>query len=189
MARPLSEKKRKAILDGALQVFAERGIAHAPTLAISRAAGVAEGSLFTYFKSKDELMNALYGELRHDFDLALSDYPYKADVRTRMRLTWDKFIDLGLARPERIKVMAQLRAAGRLLKDAETPGIAIVELMHATHESVAEGELKDAPLEFLVLLLRAQAEATVEFILVHPEEEAECREVGFKMIWKGLTGQ
>ena len=46
-----------------MDLFAERGIGHAPTSAIAAAAGVAEGTLFTYFKTKDELLNELYREL------------------------------------------------------------------------------------------------------------------------------
>src|SRR5208282_1032371 len=63
MAKPKSEDKRNAILSAAAQVFAERGLG-APTAAITKAAGIAEGSLFTYFKTKDELINALYRELK-----------------------------------------------------------------------------------------------------------------------------
>ena len=63
MAKPKSENKRNAILSAATQVFAERGLG-APTAAITGAAWIAEGSLFTYFKTKDELINALYRELR-----------------------------------------------------------------------------------------------------------------------------
>jgi len=40
----------------------------------------------------------------------------------------------------------------------------------------------------MVLLLRAHGEATIEFIVAHPEQEAQCRELGFKLIWRGLTG-
>jgi AcrR family transcriptional regulator len=63
MARPKSEDKRNAILSAATEVFAERGLS-AATSAISSAAGVAEGTLFTYFKTKDELINALYRETK-----------------------------------------------------------------------------------------------------------------------------
>ena len=55
MSRPRSEDNRIAILEAALCVFAERGNLSAPTSAISKAASVAEGTLFTYFKSKDDL--------------------------------------------------------------------------------------------------------------------------------------
>jgi hypothetical protein len=50
MAKPKSEDKRNALLSAAVQVFAERGLG-APTAAIMSAAGIAEGSLFTYFKT------------------------------------------------------------------------------------------------------------------------------------------
>lgn len=54
MSRPKSDGKRKAILEATKRLIAERGVAHTPTSAISKAAGIAEGSLFTYFSSKDE---------------------------------------------------------------------------------------------------------------------------------------
>lgn len=37
-----------------------------PTSAISKAAGVAEGTLFTYFKTKDDLVNALYRAIKFE---------------------------------------------------------------------------------------------------------------------------
>ena len=60
MARPKSDDKRQAIIAAAIQVFAENGLSATPTSAISKAAGVAEGTLFTYFSTKNELINALY---------------------------------------------------------------------------------------------------------------------------------
>jgi hypothetical protein len=38
------------------------------------------------------------------------------------------------------------------------------------------------------LKFRAPAEATVEFIGAHRDLEAESRELGFKLIWRSLTG-
>ena len=78
MARPKSEDKRNAILDAATRLFAERGLTAAPTSEISKQAGVAEGTLFTYFKTKDDLINALYREIKLELaDAMMSDYPRK----------------------------------------------------------------------------------------------------------------
>ena len=80
MAKPKSEDKRNSILSAATQVFAERGLG-APTAAITSAAGIAEGSLFTYFKTKDELINALYCELKLELaDSMMSGFPRKQSV-------------------------------------------------------------------------------------------------------------
>lgn len=189
MARPRSEKKRQAILDAALRVFAEHGITNAPTSAISKEAGVAEGSLFTYFKTKDELMNELYLDLRQELSRHLIDFPHNADARTRLKYIWDRFLDLGAEHPEQLTVLKQLRASGKLYKENETPSFVVVELLKGSREAVSGNELRNSPPEYLVLMFRAQAEIAVEFINAHPEHSAQCRELGFRALWKGFTGK
>ena len=186
MARPKSNDKRRAILDAALKVFAEQGIADAPTSAISRAAGVAEGSLFTYFKTKNDLMNALYLELRMEFSRYMGDFPHGADAHRRLRYIWDKYLELGALYPGRLKVLAQLRASGKLFKENEPPAFAILEVLNATREA-AGAHLSGASPEYMVLMVRALAEATIEYTNVHPESRADCRELGFKILWQGIA--
>jgi AcrR family transcriptional regulator len=188
MSRPKSDGKRKAILEAAKRVISERGVGYAPTSAISKAAGVAEGTLFTYFANKNELLNELYLEMRRDFDRSLTAYPYDADTRTRLRYVWDTFLNLGIEEPSRLTVLRQIRATGRLLKQNEQAGLMVIETLKATREAVDGGDFRNASLEFMVLLLRAHAEATIEFIVAHPELEAQSRELGFNLVWRGLTG-
>src|SRR3954454_20523702 len=52
------EKTRRAILQAALALFAEKGFYQTTTKAISRKARIAEGTLFNYFETKEDL--ALY---------------------------------------------------------------------------------------------------------------------------------
>jgi AcrR family transcriptional regulator len=52
------EKTKHAILAAALKLFAEKGFYNTSTRAISRKAGIAEGTLFNYFETKEDL--ALY---------------------------------------------------------------------------------------------------------------------------------
>jgi AcrR family transcriptional regulator len=189
LSRPRSGDKRKAILDAALRVCAERGMASAPTSAISREAGVAEGSLFTYFATKDALFNELYLELRMEFSRHLDEFPHDQDARARLHYIWEKYLDLGAAHPEQLKVLAQLRASGKLFRENEKPAFALVAVLNATGEAAKGTELEKLPPEYLVLMVRAQAEITVEFINAHPESAAICREMGFRMLWNGLTGQ
>ena len=188
MARPKSENKRKAILEAAMEIFADRGIGNAPTSAISSAAGVAEGTLFTYFKTKDELINELFRELRKELDRELTDYPHTADARTRLRFVWDRYLNLAMTYPKRLQVIRQLRASGKLLKEAEAPNVTITELLRATREAAELGGIPNASSEFLVLMFRAQAEATIEFIGAHRDLETESRGLGFGLVWRGLTG-
>jgi len=49
------EKTRQAILRAALELFASQGFYRTTTKAISRKAGIAEGTLFNYFRTKEDL--------------------------------------------------------------------------------------------------------------------------------------
>src|SRR5260370_41443212 len=109
MAKPKSEDKRNAILSAATQVFAERGLG-APTAAITSAAGIAEGSLFTYFKTKDVLINALYRELKLGLaDSMMSGFPRKQSVRHRLEHLWIVFVQWGVSNPNQQKVLKQIQ--------------------------------------------------------------------------------
>ena len=57
-----SGDKRARILDAAVKVFAGRGFHSATVAEIARAAGVADGTIYLYFKSKDDLLLRLFEE-------------------------------------------------------------------------------------------------------------------------------
>src|SRR5262245_4588512 len=62
MGRPLNSdgrQRRQAILDAALQLFAEKGYFGTSLRDIAAAVGVRESALYNYFRSKEELFNAL----------------------------------------------------------------------------------------------------------------------------------
>src|SRR5437868_5854793 len=52
------ERTKERILQAALQLFREKGIERTTTRQVSKQAGIAEGTLFNYFKTKEDL--ALY---------------------------------------------------------------------------------------------------------------------------------
>lgn len=61
----MSEKnkpKRDIILDAAVKVFAEKGYHSSRTADISNEAGVAYGSLYHYFQSKDDILLSIFRE-------------------------------------------------------------------------------------------------------------------------------
>src|SRR4051812_27342475 len=52
--------KRERILDAAVKVFAREGFYNAKVSQIASAAGVADGTIYLYFKSKDDLLISLF---------------------------------------------------------------------------------------------------------------------------------
>ena len=99
MARPLSDDKRTAILEAAAEVVAALGVS-APTAKIAKAAGVAEGTVFTYFDTKHELLNQLYLEIKTDLrDAMMTGYPSDKSIAHRSRYVWNRYIGWGSSNP------------------------------------------------------------------------------------------
>lgn len=67
---PLSTEraaKRQAILDAAVEIFAQRGFLSARTRQIAEAAGVAEGTIYLYFEGKDDLLLTAFRDKVEEF--------------------------------------------------------------------------------------------------------------------------
>ncbi len=188
MARPKSEDKRNAILSAATEVFAERGLG-AATLAISNAAAVAEGTLFTYFKTKDDLVNELYRQIKLELaDAMMSEFPRRKSVRHRLQHIWDCFVNWGVANPVQRKVLAQLEVSNRLSAESKKAGSApFVEIQTMAQDAIARHILRDLPQEFIGAVMRALAETTMELMASNPEAADRYRQLGFEVLWAGIT--
>lgn len=55
--------KREAIIRASVELFAERGFSDTPTSAIARRAKVAEGTIFHYFRAKQEILDHIIGSI------------------------------------------------------------------------------------------------------------------------------
>src|SRR5260221_13120916 len=166
MARPKSEDKRNAILDAATRIFAEHGLTAAPTSEISRKAGVAEGTLFTYFKTKDDLINALYREIKSELaDAMMSGFPRKKSVRTKLQHVWDGYVNWGVTNPEQRKALAQLQVSGMLSKESFEAGSApLVQMLEIiSHAGWHHKIHADLSLMFITNMLVAVA---VEYLVL-----------------------
>src|SRR3989442_15821280 len=52
--------KRERILEAAVKIFADKGFYNAKVSQIARVAGVADGTIYLYFKSKDDLLISIF---------------------------------------------------------------------------------------------------------------------------------
>ena len=164
MARPLSEEKRSAILGAATAVVAALGVS-APTAKIAKDAGVAEGTLFTYFPSKDELLNRLYLELKMDLrDAMMTGYPAGKRLIDRSRHVWDRYIGWGSAHPLKRRAVRQLAVSDRITEECKKLlGDAFGEFNDMMRECAAGGAMRHQPPSFVSAILSAIADTTMDF--------------------------
>ncbi|WP_044561641.1 TetR/AcrR family transcriptional regulator [Azospirillum sp. B4] len=188
MARPKSEEKRDAILAAATRIIAEAGLG-APTARIASLAGVAEGTLFTYFATKDDLVNQLYLALKTDLRRALmADYPADAPLAGRVRHIWDRYVDWGVRHPAGRRAMAQLLVSDRLTPETRAQGSeGFARIDGVVREGVDLGLMREQPADFVAAILTALAETTMDFIIRQPDAADRYRDAGFTALWNAIS--
>src|SRR3984885_15198727 len=100
MPRPRSDEKRSSILQAATRVIVMQGLS-APTMVIAKEAGVANGSLFTYFATKTDLFNQLFLELKMEMASGAMSLPVDAEVREQFFHLWKKWMNWAISNPEK----------------------------------------------------------------------------------------
>src|ERR1700742_1121599 len=104
MARPRSDDKRNAIMAAAVRVVASQGLS-AATATIAKEAGVSNGSLFTYFETKSDLLNQLYLEIKAEAaEAAMNGVSDTADIRKRALQSWTSSLAWSTTYPAKRRV-------------------------------------------------------------------------------------
>ncbi len=188
MARPRSIDKRDAILNAAIAVLAELG-ERAPTSKIAKQAGVAEGTLFTYFSSKEELLNQLYLSLKAELrQVMMLHYPESNDLKTQMHHVWQAYIAWGVAAPEKRKVMAQLSTSEQITAQSKQIGMqSFCDMTTLLQTQITLGLLRDYPPLFIGSMLGALADLTMNFMVQEPAHADRYRESGFNAFWHAVA--
>ena len=66
MPRPRNDDKRRKILAAAVKVFAREGYFAARVSDVARRAGVADGTIYLYFKGKDDILVSLFDQVMRE---------------------------------------------------------------------------------------------------------------------------
>lgn len=189
MARPRSGDKQAAILNAAAMAIAEEGLG-ASTAKIAKRAGVAEGTLFTYFATKDELLNQVFLEFKREvYRHIAAGFPVTASAKVQTQHFWNCYLDWGLANPQKRRAGAQLAVSDKITpqirEEAEQSSAGCYDVLEAR---LASGALKDSSPTFVIAILSALAEASMDFMVRHPEQADHFRNAGFDAFWRA-TGK
>ncbi len=185
MPRPKSADKRTAILDAATRIIVVQGLG-APTAGIAKEAGVANGSLFTYFETKADLFNQLYLELKREIaSMAMKDVPEGSELRNQFFHIWQNWTAWAVTSPEKRRALTQLSVSDEITPETRAAGhkmmAGIAELLGQIR---AKGPMRKVPMSFVAGIMNSVAEATMDFMAQDPAGAKKHCKVGFEALWR-----
>ena len=154
---------RERLTRAAIAIVAREGMAAATTAAIAAEAGVAEGTLYRHFESKDDLLIAAYRQMKNDvFVLAAEGVDVAAPPPERLKRTWkaiylayradrdafafgNRFMESALAEREGGEAA---RSIGKIVVDLRRAGIASGDFKNLPADLL--GNLFLAPISYLL---------------------------------------
>ena len=122
---PGSGDKRERILAAAERIFARHGFYAAKVADVAKEAGVADGTIYLYFKNKDDLLISLFEhrmtQVNATLRTAITDLPpldqLRAFIRTYLKLVADE--------PGAAEVLTiELRQSSKFMKEYDNPAFA-----------------------------------------------------------------
>jgi TetR/AcrR family fatty acid metabolism transcriptional regulator len=132
--------KREAILRAATSVFAEKGYFNSKVADIAKAAGVADGTVYLYFKNKDDVLHSIFDRAMAEFisegrrELALIEKP-EDKLKRIAELHLER---LGADRDMAIVFQVELRGSIKFMQEFSAAGFA--EYLDVIRETIDAGQ-------------------------------------------------
>ena len=182
-------EKKTDILNAALKLFVENGFHGTPTSKIAHEAGVANGTLFYYFKTKDDLIVSLF-----------------IDIKTRMGVCMYGAINEWMGYEETLKTVYTETLNWALANKTEfnfiqqfhtSPFTALVtnkEIANQTQhhldllaKGIKKKQLKDLPVELVFTLITSHTFGVYQYVTTSNLSAAKTKKIineSFELIWK-----
>ena len=137
--RPAGDK-REAILRAAIRVFANNGYFNSKVADIARAAGVADGTVYLYFKSKEEILHSIFDRKMED---AIAEGRKQidgvSDPREKLRRIANLHLErLGADRDLAVVFQVELRGSTKFMEEFSAAGFA--EYLGLIRSTIEEGQ-------------------------------------------------
>lgn len=193
----MKEDKSLRILDAAIRVFARKGFYNSTIADVAKAAEVAEGTIYLYFKNKDDLLISIF---EHSMDLFIQEVSHELEGVEDPKEKIKKFLSLHLKlvqkNPELAQVLQiELRQSSKFMKEYE--GGKFSEYLNLVRSILEEGQEKGVfrkDLEPRILrraIFGAVDELALEWLLMAKKKyslEACAEQVGDLFI-RGISNQ
>jgi TetR/AcrR family fatty acid metabolism transcriptional regulator len=150
--------KPQAIIDAAVRVFARNGYYNSRVSDIAREAGIASGTIYLYFRTKDEILVTLFREKMAEWVArARADISAEADAVAKLRRLVRLHFGVLEDNPELAEVVqVELRQGHKFFRGAPADEVsAYFELIRSIlDEGVAAGQVRgDVPVKLATKML------------------------------------
>lgn len=184
--------KREAIINAALKLFVENGFHGTATGKIAQEAGVANGTLFQYFKTKDELVIGLYMQFKEEmFEFVSKHIANKKDIKESIKSNISSSLFWALDNPTKFHFIQQFHTSPYIGQvEQEVLNKQIEPHLTLIQNGIQMGVLKSMPADLIYTLISNQVFGVYQYITTKTLSKSKKQgliEKTVEMLWAMLT--
>lgn len=173
----------------AKKLFAENGFYGTATARIAKDAGVSNGILFHYFPTKDDLIRAMYFDVKDRlFEYSLSQIYKGATLKESIYTLWLAAVEWNLENPEDFEFMLQFENSPFYSIDLERSHRYVQMSLELAEKGINEGVFKHITPLLLFQVMSSLVQTTVRFLRNNEEyqQDTEYKNRLFEMAWDAI---
>jgi AcrR family transcriptional regulator len=185
-------EKRKKILDAALKLFVEYGFHGTPTSKIAEEAGVANGTLFNKFKSKDDLIVALYVDIKSRMmKYIVENSAQENSLKDTLKGQYLASLYWALDNKLEFRFVEQFKSSPFLsLIAPEEIENSIKPFCEMLNKGISDSVLKPLPVDYLFELISSHTYGLNNYLLKNDFSKAKQHQIisdTFDLLWDMIT--
>lgn len=184
--------KKIKLLEAALPMFVEDGFHGTSTGKIAQQAGVATGTLFNYFKTKDDLVLALYVHLKDELADYIRAHAFQGSgLRDMMKAQFLASLFWAVDNPLKFRFIQQFHTSPyaslldqAVIAEQSQPHLSLIK------QGIAAGILQDMPADLIYALISSQTFGLYQYIIsqdVSSARQHQLIEQTFDLLWKMIA--
>lgn len=182
--------KKDVILNSVLRLVNKEGFYHLNMKKIAQESGLAAGTIYLYFKGKEEMINAIYEQVLNEFHSAVLDaYSDSADVKENFINMFSSATDFYMNNEDKFSFIEQFTFSPFLFKENKRQNFnLLLPLYKLLSTGIKDGVLKKLPLEIMISIIYGSMNTIVKLYFSNKYDlsEKKNKQKFINSIWESI---
>lgn len=186
-----TKSKRTLILETALNLFTNQGLQQTSMAQISSESGVAVGTMYHHFKSKDELINGLFLDEKEEFGeyIKFTEDEKRLSIKDRFAILWRKSYEFYVNDPNKFMFSSSILYSPLISKETRNQARKYYkEAIDFILEAVDNNVFVKTELVFLMRWYYLSVAVFAQVVIANEVEGSEKNiKQAIEMAWNAMT--
>ena len=168
--------KRQQVLDTTLELISELGFQATPISLITKKSNVAAGTIYHYFKNKEDLIDTLYFDIKKEMGIAIEEGIHStATLKDKFFMIWKNLFNYYMKNPKKFEYLENYANSPFIHKEIKQITRRYYQNVINFFESgIQLGMFRNLPIDLLINLIFSNVSSFVRMIIMEEIEFSEA---------------